>query len=225
MKIELDPSQIIQAQQNNNTLTGPERQHDPHLTLPRNHGKKARCGWVSRGVRMTAALPARPFEAYVSLMDIHEAFRKAQPYLIGLGVPIAVLLAGVTLPIQIQQASAIGSLQAKVETIKDDIASARAEARQRADRIDAGLQKLSERLADRDPDPTKLLSMLTGFQEESLRAATVAYEGGVLYVLPRTQDFKDTLEKAGFKLEQITPTVSGFKVPLKFIGGSPYPEK
>ena len=185
------------------------------------------------------AIPHPAPDGYILSMTIGDAFRKAQPFVIGFGLPIMLAFVCLTYPVQLQQARDIGTLQSKMDALKDGVSSASADLKMQgatlaavSSKVDAlkdgeariedalrevstDVRKIDARSTEKETDPIKLLSLATGFTEDSLKVVSAAYDRGALYVLPRTKEVTDDLEKAGFKLEQLSPTVSGFKVVVK----------
>jgi len=153
------------------------------------------------------------------LMSWTDSLKAAQPWIVGLGVPVIAL----TVPVQFWQASQIGALSAKADAVEkrveDRTAALEKRLEDRTEIISKGvsglsddLRKLDQRLADRELDPNKLLARVGGVSEDSLRAAFVSYYKGEFYVIPSTKQAHEALVAKGFRTEPLSPTISGFKV-------------
>ena len=94
-------------------------------------------------------------------MSVRTTFVSAQPFIIGIGVPIAVLMAGLVLPFAISQGRDIQKILDTLDTVKSDVS----DLKKNVDAIDK-----RERQAETDPD-TRCFSCR---RRPSLRQAAAA---------------------------------------------------
>ena len=69
---------------------------------------------------------------------------------------------------------------------------------------------MNDRLAQNEIDPNKLLSQVLGGEASQVNMASSAYLNGKLLAFPKTDEARDRFIAAGYSLESVTPTMSGF---------------
>jgi hypothetical protein len=153
--------------------------------------------------------------------------KAAEPYVIGIAVPLVVGMLCIILPTQLSQQSGIASLTTKVDEAdkKMDLRVALLEksADLRTDSIlkrldDVGrkieadekeIKAFEERMVSMETDPKRLLERLGIAPEATFTAVSVRNE---LYVLPRSVETVQSMTAQGYEKRLISPMVAGFLV-------------
>jgi len=138
-------------------------------------------------------------------MSIRTTFVSAQPFIIGIGVPIAVLMAGLVLPIVIGQGREIQKILDTLDTVKSDVS----DLKKNVDAIDK-----RERQAETDPD--KMIAKVLGVSADLVSIGAVSFIDDKVVVFPKTSSDMKRLEDAGYSLKPVTPTISGYTAPVPF---------
>ena len=132
-------------------------------------------------------------------MTLGERFKAAEPFIIGIGLPIAILFCGAMLPIQFSQQSSISKIEVKVDALD-----------KRVDGFSEKVDKLNDHLTETESDPAKVIAELLGVSPLNANIGTVSWVNGKIIVFPKTGEAKTKLISSGYELTAISPTVSGF---------------
>ena len=135
-------------------------------------------------------------------MSVRNTFVSAQPFIIGIGVPIAVLMAGLVLPIVYTQGRDIQKILDGLDVIKSDVS----DLKKNVDAIDK-----RERQAETDPD--KLVAKVLGVSADFVSIGSVSIIDDKVVVFPKTSSDMKRLVDAGYSLKPVTPTISGYTAP------------
>jgi len=138
----------------------------------------------------------------LSSMSVRITFVSAQPFIIGIGVPIAVLKAGLVLPIVYTQGRDIQKILDGLDVIKSDVS----DLKKNVDAIDK-----RERQAETDPD--KLVAKVLGVSADFVSIGSVSIIDDKVVVFPKTSSDMKRLVDTGYSLKPITPTISGYTAP------------
>lgn len=156
-----------------------------------------------------------------------DRLKAAEPYIIGIAVPLSVMMLCVIVPAQFSQQGTIASLSTKLDEAdkKMDLRVALLEksADLRADTIikkldDVGkkiewdeneIKTFEDRVSSLETDPKRLLERLGVAPEATFTAVAVRNE---LYVLPRTPETATLMASQGYEKRQISPMITGFVV-------------
>jgi len=139
-------------------------------------------------------------------MKARDIFVAAQPFVIGIGLPLAALV----LPITYMQGRDIQKLADGLDTIKSDIASMKG--------IVESLDK-RERLAESDPE--LIMSKMLGVSAKELMVGPVFYLNNKLVIFPRSSGDEKRLTDGGYTLTSVTPTISGYIAPVSLDNAAP----
>jgi hypothetical protein len=156
-----------------------------------------------------------------------DRLRAAEPYIIGIAVPLTVVLLGIVVPIQFVQQSAIAALTVKfdegdkrmdlrfagldrtIDYKTDAVIKKIDEFGKKIDLEEHEIKSFEDRVAAMETDPKKLLERLGVATDTTLTAVSVRNE---LYVLPRTIESAQIMVDQGYEKRQIAPMVAGFLV-------------
>ena len=132
-------------------------------------------------------------------MNAMTVFERAEPYVVGLGIPVMIAALSIVLPVQFAQQGALGELKATLNDMRTDLG-----------KLDTRLTSIDDRFKAKEEDPQELMSKVFGVAANSPAAATVVYHDGKLIALPKTEESKQRFISAGYAYEAVTPTISGF---------------
>lgn len=133
----------------------------------------------------------------------------AQPWFVGIGLPLIAVMVGVALPVQFAQQSAIGEIKAKVEQFRTDLSE-----------IKIGVDTLNKHLSEKETDPTTLLAKLLGASEIDAKDVPTVLVNGDLIAFPKTEPLRQKFVAAGYPMRSVTPTISGFMISLTRAGAA-----
>jgi hypothetical protein len=132
-------------------------------------------------------------------------------------LPIATALMTVTLPLIVGLYRDVGRLEEKLASLdmrwsdKIDNASRQAQsANEKADAILGIVNRVNERITERESDPITLLAKL-GVQAQA--GVVSAVINGEVLLFPKDAAAKTLLIKEGYVAKQVGPAVTGFAVP------------
>jgi hypothetical protein len=134
-------------------------------------------------------------------------FTKAMPFIVGIGVPIGVLIAGAALPIAWELKGSVGELKAALALLQNGDQHAFDEIDKKFDSVNAKLDLVVGRAKEAETDPATLLAR-AGMSPS--KGFGFAYVGGTFYIFPQTRDAENQLIKTGYHKEAISPVISGY---------------
>ena len=138
------------------------------------------------------------------------AFSKAQPFIVGIGVPVAIVLLGIVLPIVYSQGQSIQKLVDQVEEMRGSV-----------DKFQTTADRLDKHMTETETDPSRVLAQILGTTAVNRKIGASVVIDGNIFVFPKDAAAESDLVRAGYKETEITPTVSGYKATIeKILTGS-----
>lgn len=160
-------------------------------------------------------------------MGWRDRFAAAEPFVVGLGMPVAIALGLIVVPVQITQHGQIASITTRLEEaekkaeMRTTFLDKRADDRHNAlvarfekmdnkfDDKEEEIRKLQERILASETDPKKMLEKVGVRIEEAFSAVSVANQ---VYILPNSKTGYEKLVSNGYIPKQISPIMVGFPV-------------
>jgi hypothetical protein len=160
-------------------------------------------------------------------MSFGDHVKAAEPYIIGIAVPLVVGLICIILPTQLSQQAGIASITTKLDEADKKMDLRVALLEKSADlRMESVLKRIDDvgkkvetdeneiksfedRVSSMETDPKRLLERLGIAPDATFTAVSVRNE---LYVLPRSVESAQSMAAQGYERRQISPMVAGFIV-------------
>jgi len=126
----------------------------------------------------------------------------------GGGVVVAVAVVGIIWPTQLQQAASIGEVKEKAANIEKKLDEMSA----KLNSIDQNMGLVRQRLSSMDSDPTRLIAAAGVLATAKYGIVSIGADAK-LYLFPKTEDLRLSLENAGMKAEAVAPGIFAYPAP------------